>query len=169
MKKQRGSLLIEIAIAMVVMSVLAIAAYPYILESVRVQTAQKIREDAREILKAADIFYSMNCRNPVVAVPTVANLQALELLKSTRVIVNPWGGNYVVTFNNPKTTRAQIVVTANFTTAQRANHVGTQSREARVVGTTVQWLKTPYIIEDLALIQSVEDQGLFGPKPCLGL
>lgn len=169
MFKQRGFTLIEIAIVMVVMSVAAVAAYPYFLQSARVQTAVKIRDDAREILKAADIFYAMNCRNAVVGIPTVANLQAMNLLKNTRVIVNPWGGNYTVSYNNPKSLRTQVVVSATFTNAQQANWVATQSREARVVGTTVQWLKTPYIIDEFAILQTVEDQGLFGPKPCLGL
>jgi hypothetical protein len=154
---------------MVVLSVMSIAAYPYILQSVKISTAEKIRDDAREILNAADVFYSMNCQNAVVTTPTVANLQALNLLKSTRTIINPWGTNYTITFNNVKSLRTQIMVSATFNDAGLAGFVYARSRESRLVGTTVQWLKTPMIIEDYALIQSLEDQGLFGAKPCVNI
>lgn len=151
---------------MAVMATLTVAAYPYFLQQLKLRTAEKISAEALEVLEAADIYYGMNCNSASVPVPTVVTLKSVGLLKATRDISNPWGGGYVVTFMSPKTLRTQIIVTADFGTAQLASFVKSTSRESRVNGTLVEWVRVPTIINDTVTLESADDLELFSSRPC---
>lgn len=164
--KLKGFTLIELGVYLALAAIALIAAYPYLQQSVRYGTANKITADALEVVDAADIFYSMNCSLPVVSTPTVEQLKSAGLLSSVHDFVNPWGGGFTVSYENPKSMKTRVVVSAVFNTPGIASFVKGASREASVAGSTVYWFRTPTIINDLSTIGNADDLELFSSRPC---
>lgn len=162
----KGFTLIELAVYLALAAIALIAAYPYLQQTVRYGTANRITADALEIVDSADVFYSMNCSLPAVPTPTIEQLKSNGLLNEAHEFQNPWGTGFVVAFENPKSVKAKVVVSAMFDSPGTASFVKATSREATVVGSTVSWSRTPTIINDLATIGSAEDLELFSSRPC---
>lgn len=163
---KKGFALINVALFIAIAAIGYAAAYPYILQSVKYKISGKISSDAISIVDAADVYYGMNCHAASVVAPTVQTLKNQGLLKGNDIGVNPWGGNFVVSYVNSKTMRATIVVKADFGTPTLASFVKAASRDARVNGTTVEWVRIPTIINDVITVQAADEQGLFGSRPC---
>ena len=149
LRNPRGFTLIELAIALAVLALLASVAVPYAATQIRNQAAEKVAREMLAIADAAKSYYLANAAWPA----NLSILQEAGYLPAVWGATNPFGNAYTVTSGTTLTVASTVPADLAPTVA-RLVPLGTQAAVAG--GTTVagSWPR-PGQSSDLASVQGL--------------
>lgn len=137
----RGLALLEVAVAIAVLTVLAVLAMPVYSNWSTSSRVATIHDEANLLLTAIDEHYRRNCAVVPFPQPTLANLKTQQILVH-QPLPNTDGGQWTFAITGVKTSTPIATVYLPFNDAGMASKVASRNRSTTLQGSQVVWRRS---------------------------